>query len=381
MRNYVLLLGLLVVMIESCSQDNRENDDQPSTTSLRFIGEYVVPFDFHFKGDLVGGLSGIDYDPVSGNFYIISDNRGEHGNIRFYTTRIDVDASGIHDIAFTGVTHLKNSDNGFYDASKQHGNPDPEAIRWNAKKNCFYWTSEGERTLSGANATLLNPSINLAGIDGAYIGALPTPNALVMQSKAVGPRQNGTLEGITFDADYANLYVSCEEPLYQDSQRADTISNGAVTRLFQFDVASGKNVAQYAYPLEPVAFPPSGKNKFRVNGIAEILYLPGRDKLLTVERSFSMGRLACTVKLFITDLSKADNVMGHPSLKGKNVVMAEKTLLLNLDDLGIHVDNIEGITFGPTLPNGNRSLILVADNNFNWFQLNQFLLFELTTTR
>jgi len=45
------------------------------------------------------------------------------------------------------------------------------------------------------------------------------------------------------------------------------------------------------------------------------------------------------------------------------------------------IDNIEGITFGPKLANGNQSLLLVSDNNFQAFgqQLNQFILMEIST--
>ncbi len=59
------------------------------------------------------------------------------------------------------------------------------------------------------------------------------------------------------------------------------------------------------------------------------------------------------------------------------VKVAEKRLLLNMDDLGIDIYNIEGVTFGPTLPNGKRSLLFVADNNFNPIEQTQFLLFEI----
>lgn len=48
-----------------------------------------------------------------------------------------------------------------------------------------------------------------------------------------------------------------------------------------------------------------------------------------------------------------------------------------MDELGIYVDNIEGVTFGPLLPNGNKTLLLVADNNFNPIQKSQVLLFEI----
>ena len=57
----------------------------------------------------------------------------------------------------------------------------------------------------------------------------------------------------------------------------------------------------------------------------------------------------------------------------------KKTLLVNMDRLGIYTDNIEGITLGPLLPNGNRSVILVSDNNFSPLQQTQFMLLELIT--
>jgi hypothetical protein len=48
-----------------------------------------------------------------------------------------------------------------------------------------------------------------------------------------------------------------------------------------------------------------------------------------------------------------------------------------MDGLGRLIDNIEGATFGPTLSNGKRTLIFVADDNFSPGQKNQFLLFEI----
>ena len=53
----------------------------------------------------------------------------------------------------------------------------------------------------------------------------------------------------------------------------------------------------------------------------------------------------------------------------------EKTLLYDLDALGIPLDNVEGMTFGPDLADGRRTLVLVSDNNFAPAQFTQFLLF------
>ena len=198
-----------------------------------------------------------------------------------------------------------------------------------------------------------------------------------MQSIEKGPRQNGVLEGMTFADNYKKLFVNVEEPLYEDAPRADTSDNNAWIRILQFDVATRKNTRQFAYKLEPVAYPAFPAGAFKINGVPDILAV-GRNKLLVIERSFSSGRLACTIKLFIADLSGATDIKKIAALKDKTgFVAASKKLLLNMDELGIYIDNIEGVTFGPTLPNGNKTLLFVADNNFNPLEQSQVLLFEV----
>ena len=96
-----------------------------------------------------------------------------------------------------------------------------------------------------------------------------------------------------------------------------------------------------------------------------------------VERSYSTGTQACTIKIFLCNLKKATNIKQYASLKNKQFKIASKKLVLNMDDLGIFIDNIEGLTFGPKLSNGNQSLIFVSDNNFSEKQKTQLLVFEL----
>ena len=45
---------------------------------------------------------------------------------------------------------------------------------------------------------------------------------------------------------------------------------------------------------------------------------------------------------------------------------------------GLTVDNFEGMTFGPDLSNGKRTLILSTDNNFAARQFTQLLFLEFT---
>ncbi len=102
---------------------------------------------------------------------------------------------------------------------------------------------------------------------------------------------------------------------------------------------------------------------FSVNGIVELLPL-SPSLLLSMERSFSVGApdTGNTIKLY-----------GVALVGGR----AHKTLLLDLDHLGIPLDNVEGMTFGPRLRDGRQSLVLVSDNNFAANQFTQFLLFAI----
>jgi len=54
-----------------------------------------------------------------------------------------------------------------------------------------------------------------------------------------------------------------------------------------------------------------------------------------------------------------------------------KELLFDLQELGIYLDNFEGMTIGPRLPDGSNSLLLISDDNFNDEQISQLFLFRL----
>ena len=90
------------------------------------------------------------------------------------------------------------------------------------------------------------------------------------------------------------------------------------------------------------------------------------------------GRLPCAIKIFLADLTQADNIKDARSLKEQPPIHpVKKQLLVNMDDLGVYIDNVEGVTFGPTLPNGHGTLIFVTDDNFQQIQKTQLLLFEI----
>jgi 3-phytase len=45
--------------------------------------------------------------------------------------------------------------------------------------------------------------------------------------------------------------------------------------------------------------------------------------------------------------------------------------------MGVPIDNIEGMTFGPPLADGRQALVIVSDNNFLPSQFTQFIVLAL----
>ena len=373
-------LIFIAVIFFSCSCSSIKNISQveANINSIKYLDTYNIPFNLKYKNTTVGGLSGIDYDSKSDLYYLVSDDRSEKNPARFYTANIFITSKGIDSVVFTDVNYMLQPGGGFYPDSKENRfkTPDPEAIRFNPKNKYLVWSSEGERIVRANDTILTDPSILMIHPKGKYVDSFALPPALKMKATESGPRRNGVLEGMSFANNYKTLYVSVEEPLYEDGPRADVVENNAFIRILKFDVAGKNCVAQYAYKLEPVAYAAKPESEFKINGVPDILSV-GNDKLLVIERSFSTGRISCTIKVFIADLSNATDISTAPLKDNPSFTPAKKTLLLNMDKLGIYTDNIEGVTFGPVLPNGHKTLLFIADNNFNMLEKAQILLFEV----
>lgn len=375
MRKLFFIVFLPFAFI-SCSS-LKTTDTVKAIPSLKFINSMEIPFNQEFKNTVVGGLSSIDYDAKKDLFYFISDDRAIYNDARFYTAKIHLDADTIKKVTFENVVDFKNSAGKKYSNWEKQPNTsiDPEELRYNPKTDRVVWSSEGARVIAKDFSVLQNPAIQTADLNGNFINEFSLPTNLTMQIEKKGPRSNGVLEGITFDKDYSKLYTNVEEPLYEDDEEASTTKGGMI-RLFEFDVKSRKNTAQYGYLLDPIAHEPNPSTGFAVNGISTIQYY-GKNQLLIVERSYSVGRQACTIKVYLCDFTAATNVKDIGSLQDQGLMLASKKLILNMDDLGIFVDNIEGVTFGPQLSNGKQSLLFVSDNNFSDKQKTQILLFEV----
>jgi hypothetical protein len=355
--------------------------------AMRYLGQRQVSFGARFDGTVIGGLSGISYDPGRDCYYVISDDRSAKNPARFYTVRLSLSDNGIDDVVFTG-THpwrdefgqpfLPSPASGWgprsageypqsLDTAPPVVPPDPEGIAFDAVRQRLYWSSEGERlTDIPGPPVLADPWVRIAGLDGSYLGRFAMPPGLAMSAQRTGARRNTTLEGLTLAPDGRLLFAAMEGPGYDDGAVPDR-DHGALTRITAFDVDSAAPVAQYAYPLEPAAAPAES------NGLTDLVALSDT-AFLVVERAFSAHS---TVRVFRAEIGAATDVLAVPSLTGVPVTPMTKTLLADLSVApGLSpLDNIEGITLGPRLPDGRQSVLLVSDDNFSPSQVTQFLLF------
>lgn len=335
--------------------------------TVSFIGSQTIPTgSLTVGGTNVGGLSGIDYDAASGNYYIQSDARIATDGApfgRYYTARIDGLAPsgtfGAGSVSFTGVNSIQASGGGAFAAAGL----DPESIRF--RNGNFYVASEGE---ASTVANQQNPFVRAYNPSGTQIQSFTVPsryNADAAASSTTGIRNNLAFESLTFSTDGLSLYTATENALKQDGPLA-TLTNGSNSRILRFDVATGLPTAEFVYRNESVALAPNPAGQFTVNGLVELLAVDST-RMLALERSFSVGT-GNTVKLYEIDLAGATDVSGIASIADlTGIAPVSKRLVFDFSTVlaPAQLDNLEGMTFGPNLADGSRSLVLVSDDNFN----------------
>jgi hypothetical protein len=191
---------------------------------------------------------------------------------------------------------------------------------------------------------------------------------------SVGVRNNLGFEAAAVTPDGQRLVVGTENALVQDGPAA-TISTTSPARILSYHIGHGGSDREYVYDTDPVSAP---SPVFTVNGLVELLPL-NEQFMLAMERSFSVG-VGNDIRIFRLALPGATNVSGVPDLDDVTGLRpAQKSLLLQLPATvgGQPLDNVEGMTLGPLLPDGRRAVLLVSDNNFTPGQDSQVLLAAL----
>ena len=337
--------------------------------SIEFIGQATLPTGLIFQKTEIGGLSGITYDVRNNLYYAISDDRGQKATPRFYTFTIDLSKGKLtnNDVIPVGVTNLLNTSNQPFPPNTT----DTEGIAITNQDTIFV-SSEGDVD------KLINPFIKeFALASGKTISTLPIPDKFLPDSqKQKGIRNNLAFESLTITPNQKFLFTATENALIQDGPAAKS-GVGTSSRILEYNLLTKQPEREFLYQTEPVTplFNPTGKF---ASGLPDLLALNNQGNFLSIERSFT--GLGFTVFVFEISLENATDIHNFDSIAKidpDKIKPVEKKLLLDLRTLDVSLDNIEGLTLGAKLPDGQPSLILISDNNFNGLQQTQILAFKL----
>jgi hypothetical protein len=320
----------------------------------------------------LGGFGSAIAYTGQGNKYLLLPDRGPGDgansySCRFHLAEITVSTPGKIDFKLLKTTLLKTPEGNLLTGlSKDFG---PSGSRFDP---------EGVRVLKNGSILISDeygPSVWLFDSTGKLKHKFLIPEKFLIQNKSdhaekefppfnkKGRLTNKGFEGIAISSDQKKWLASLQGSLIQDRNPTDQNlkTNGDNLRFLETSI-DGKHLREIVYKME------SAKN-----GVNEILAI-GEEDYLVLERDGDAGESAGFKKIFristknATDVSK---ILELPAPKlPEGIVPVTKTLFLDLLDpkFGLKGKDfpakIEGLTFGPDLPDGRKLLIITTDNDF-----------------
>ena len=198
-----------------------------------------------------------------------------------------------------------------------------------------------------------------------------------------GMRHNLGLEGLGYLASPSGRYVFAanEQALENDGPTSST-THGTVVRLLRHSLDGGPDL-EVAYLTDPI-FAAGSRGD---NGVSDIDPL-SPDRLLVLERAWVQGS-GNSVRLYEIDLRTAKDVLALADARAAPPIAKRLVVdIARLPDARCAppsqwqrrrtLENYEGMTLGPTLPDGRRVLFLVADDNSHATQDARILALAIT---
>lgn len=373
----VLLLGLAILSLAGCALPQVQAEDRLFLSlDAQVLDVYFLPAR-EFQNTTIGGLSALAYDREQDKFYVLSDDRGKFGPPRIYTLAmgfaLDQNQQPRFDsVTFDGLITLKDAEGNSY----PQGALDPEGLAL-SPRNTLLVSSEGD---VNQNAPPFVGEFDQT--TGKIVTSLRVPDRFLPDDATAptkGIRENLSLESLTINAPSGTagmiepfrMFTAAESALIQDYN--EDPAQPLNTRFLHYLIGQNQStlIAEHLYPLD---LEPPGT---LLNGLSELLVIDQGGHFLALERAF--GLRGFRVRLYQLATGGATDTSGILSLKGnlEGVAPIRKRLLLDFANTDIDLDNLEGMTLGPRLPDGSQSLILVSDNNFDAARNTQFVLLRL----
>ncbi|MGF1500863.1 MAG: phytase [Paracoccaceae bacterium] len=366
--------------------------DDPNRTIVEgtgFAGLVEIPSGTEFEGTVLGGLSGLVRNPVTGTYLAVSDDRGLEDDTgaptsspRVYELAIDLSDGSLDegDVTILGVLTLTDADGNVLNDL----NPDLEGIAFGPA---------GELVISSERDADGNPALYFFDAETGQLTDTVLPDAKFLPVEdADGTRISGVINNLGFESltvtpNEERLFTATEGGLVQDGGRA-TFDTPAYPRVIEYDAETLEPIAEYIYEVDRIAVPTEG---FADSGLVELIAIDNEGTFLALERSFSLPETATiddrgyTGKIYLTSIQGATDVSGVDAIPfdedGEPLVdeLMRKDLLVDLGVFGIEPDNIEALALGPQNADGTVPLIVMSDDNFSAFgpQANQFIAINL----
>lgn len=220
------------------------------------------------------------------------------------------------------------------------------------------------------------------GRDGSFRGRVTLPARLAEQPSAAA---NKGVESLARSPSGRVLFAAVESALVGDGPAASKDA-GTIVRVVRRELDGAGRETQHAYRTEPLG--PGSRGDMGVSDVAAL----DDDTLLVLERGYQAD-YGNTVRLYRARLAGAPDVSAVAALgdaPGEGTLVA-KELVVDLVALpapaGLThpgrqesplLDNYETVLAGPTLPSGERVVLLVADDNARADQVPRVLVLAVT---
>jgi hypothetical protein len=334
--------------------------------------------------NLLGGFSALEYSG-EGTKYLALPDRGPQDGAVSYQCRFQVidlqlpqrSASGeVGEMRASLVeTHLLQDRTGgpLIGLAAAEDRFDPEGLRVGRQGQIFISDEYG-------------PSLFEFTTQGRQVKSLPIPPRFRIQrpsaskeaeasENSFGRQPNRGMEGLAITPDGKKLFGIMQGPLIQDNTvRSNKKHAGLHVRLLEIDLNSLKT-RELVYQLENAR-----------HGVSEIVAISSHEFLL-IERDGEQGSKAACKKIMRVGLGMTSDVSQvnqlPPDRLPADIQPVAKSEFLDLLDPRyglageIFPEKVEGLTFGPTLPDGRRLLIVCVDNDFSERQPSWFYAFAI----
>ncbi|MFO1002428.1 MAG: esterase-like activity of phytase family protein [Planctomycetaceae bacterium] len=360
--------------------------DATEEPTPEFLGTAVIPGDaVDLSGDTallengeprnrLGGFSALEYSGKGMLFASMSDRGPDDGAVDYHC-RVqlleldlsDLPASSIHVTVHRTTIFTDSAGRRFsgssaaIQATKEQGHRlDPEGFRYGSDGSMYVSDEYG-------------PHVIEFSADGRELRRFQLPDHLQVaipdadkkkenSLNQTGRASNRGLECLAVSHDGQHLVALMQGPLLQDGTRTDNgIVVGQNCRLIQIELATGR-IKEFVYRMDSPD-----------NGNSEILAC-GPDQYLVLERDSQSGESAGYRKLIRIDLSHATDVVTRETLPSgelpPEIVAVERSVYLDFlapqwKLAGATMpEKIEGLTYGPALADGRKTLLVGTDNDF-----------------